>query len=416
MNIIINKKINILKLAREFLVVLFIIWSLNPMANFYSRYIGFGILLIWLVFAFLLRPNVFFVSINKGFLLAFAFPLFSAFSSLVSRNEINATYFMMTFIYFIFWYYYNLKDYTSMKIISFSAVVYYVIIAVYSISRLAVDGRLARYLAQSDQSRTILYAHPLLANYTYIYSLILLAVTISGILFIYSNSIKRTKKLYLFLCMLSFLIVVIMAQFMIAILLFATFLVIMLNITRKRTYRNIIIQLLFLILLIFIFLNIDTILIFFSRLSTSQTLKTRLNDIRFLIKGFDISATEALSLRFKLYLDSINTFFSYPFFGVGYTEYRMGGLVGGHSEILDRLAYHGIIGAGFLFTGVYSNYKYIINKMNDKSKKIYKTIFIMFIFVSLLNLSYSIPFLIMLYIIIPFGIIVYEQYHVNDRI
>lgn len=408
---LINKKIDFVSLIRDLLAILFVLWSINPMADFYSRYILGVLLFLWLSLALISDSFNFVRTIqNKGFIISWLFPLFLAVRNLITQNEVGSTVFLITFIYFIFWYYYNQKNINAMKKIFTIGTLYYLLIAMYSINSLSHENNLARFLAQGDQNITIEFAHPLQANFSYIYSATLLVIALIGVLSLSGKiNMKFSRRIFILLSIVILYIVIIMAQYNIAIMLTVICTFVVINITRNRSFSNSILDLIILAIVILLLINIQSILYWLSTLTSSQLLKTRLIDLGNVFGGSGIGSTKALAPRVRLYLNSIEVFISNPIIGIGKTSYRMGGLIGGHSEIFDNLGYYGILGSGLWFASLFVNYRYITSKFQKNIKKVYTLVFALYIVHGLLNLSYYIPFLVVLYIIIPFGLYVYTE-------
>lgn len=418
MKSVLLKKINVLDSLRELSAIVLIIWSLNPMLSFYSRYIDGALLLIWLMLAFISDPSKFIKTLqNKGFLFSFAFPIFEGIRSILLQYEINTTNFLYPFIFFMFWYYYNQNNSKAMRLLFLVGLIYYLSISIYSINALSLDSRIARYLAQGDQSLTIRYAHPLMANFNFTYSATLIALLLVGFLSVDRHyKMNFIVKICVIVAYVILLTVIILAQYTIAILLLLFFTLIIYIINRPKNKFNIIILLMMLMIGALVFINIENLFYFLANLTSSPTIKVRLNEVGNILSGQKISSNYNLSLRLKLYNDSIQTFLSNPIFGIGKETYRMGGLVGGHSELFDSLAYFGLSGAFFMFTGLFLNFKYISLKLPKPIKNIYTYIFVLFVAHSFLNLTYSSPILFILYLIIPFGLCAFYQQFINKEL
>jgi len=105
--------------------------------------------------------------------------------------------------------------------------------------------------------------------------------------------------------------------------------------------------------------------------------------------------------RMQLYKLSISTFFHNFFIGVGGKYYGANGLVGGHSQILDNFAYYGVLfGSQFVWylTCVYKNGAAFLQ--ND-FRKIYRTLFVVYMIQCLLNTSYNEEMLFTIFFLVP---------------
>lgn len=413
---ILNTKINILNLTRDVMALILIIWSLNPMLNFYNEFIQIIILIIWLLLAFFTDINSFKKSLlSKGFILSLVFPIYLVVGNIIGRNVIEIIFFLAPFIHFIFWYYYNQKNFKTMKIIVSGVVSYYIIIGLYSIYALSMNPFLARLLANGDQSITIEYAHPLLANFNYIYSTTLLLIAVIGI-YTLSGQFKLSfrRKSILFSTIVIFFIVILQSQYAVALVLSSVFTFLMTFLAKKINYNRFLILLLISILSLLVLLNMQEIMYWLASLTNSRTLQIRFNDLGNILGGQSINSTQALSLRFPLYLDSINVFKSNPFLGMGKFNYRNGGIIGGHSELFDNLGYYGILGSGLLLLSIWTNYGYTKRLLPKEIRRVYSIVFLLFICHSILNLSYFQPFLIILYIVVPFFLLLNSQKYTDE--
>lgn len=125
-------------------------------------------------------------------------------------------------------------------------------------------------------------------------------------------------------------------------------------------------------------------------------LERRISEFGDLIAGIYNPVSGATS-RFNLYLQSLSSFVKYPFIGVGYiTQFSYySEFVGGHSELLDRLARLGLPIYFFYIKYLYNQFKYI-HIENIKEKNIINIIALNYFMSLLLNPSnrFSVNFVV----------------------
>ena len=120
---------------------------------------------------------------------------------------------------------------------------------------------------------------------------------------------------------------------------------------------------------------------------TTHNKRIRLFSLLMVVIGVYLLVCAQYSIA--LYKLSISTFFHNFFIGVGGKYYGANGLVGGHSQILDNFAYYGVLfGSQFVWylTCVYKNGAAFLQ--ND-FRKIYRTLFVVYMIQCLLNTSYN---------------------------
>lgn len=200
------------------------------------------------------------------------------------------------------------------------------------------------------------------------FELVYANVLFIGLSVYYLLNNKLTKKyFYVFCTLLSSILLVIISDFMIAIIFAILFCILAIYFKYVKKMLPLFIFSLVLIFLILIFrTQISDLVIYISDLNLlSEYMNMKLEFIANFLNGSGF--TESLGTRIMLITMSITAFIKYPFFGIPYTLYN-GETLGLHTEWFDNLGYYGIIGTFVVFLIYYSIYKYISNHCeNDKT-------------------------------------------------
>lgn len=152
------------------------------------------------------------------------------------------------------------------------------------------------------------------------------------------------------------------------------------------------------------------ILIAIADLIPSNKISSRITALSYLINGRDYgNASGSFAQRIQYYALSLNTFYNNFIIGVGdhkildinYNSLAVKG-IGQHSELIDKLARYGIVGA-VLVVAIFSKfYKYRLMILKEnKGYSIIILVFIMFVIYSINNNSFSPEIGIILFLIYP---------------
>lgn len=266
---------------------------------------------------------------------------------------------------------------------------------VYTIYRLELNPLLSRYMSTGSfyeytDSATLRGV----ISFGGVYGLVLVSVALLAIAYR-----RKTKKINCIFLMIIYCALIIRAQFMISIvLLFAGLMyVVVINHFNKQ---NKIYGLIVLIVggsLLSLFLP-DLLLWIIRTDFFGEALNQRLEEIRLLLTGGQLSAETDMILRLEKYLASLSAFGKS--LGLG-ALWDKSVTAGGHSEILDGFANYGLIFIVFIIA-IISFRKYIDSKLSGESLKIYKIVFGIYIMMSLLNTSTWAPMMLVLFVVIPF--------------
>ena len=197
----------------------------------------------------------------------------------------------------------------------------------------------ARFLATDFETENAFYIRLGWMNvggYETVYTLVLLYPLV-----IYAYKQKKIHLITAIAIALLFLLCILRSQYLIALLLFivTTFLFFM---KKDLTARRVWILLIAAGVLILAFWAVFSSLFeIMARNVDSKEVSDRLIALSGGVEGLSSSEDK----RFELYMRSLNSIISYPVIG----GFWFGGLIGGHSYILDTIAFWGVFGAGALF-------------------------------------------------------------------
>lgn len=386
-------------LIRDLMMASILIWLVCPYQAFFSNWYIYGALwAVWIFMAFCADLKSFMYMISSKYTIAaFLWPCSIFILSLFDWAEFAPYQFTIVFVVSSFVYYAKGKHYTTLRFLVIVYFIYSLLIDIYSIQQLSVNPEISRILANSDKNITGVFAHPLMANFSYINNLTLVSVFI--VYYIKTTKIKALKILSVAVLILNICLLV-FAQYSIALFLFLLFTVIVFLFYPKKS-SNTLKTLIIITLLIVILPFSGYILIKLSELMSEGYVARRLRSIGELLSYGSVRNGTDLADRLTLYSLSIKTFVNNFFIGVGGARYGAGGLVGAHSQILDNFAYYGVLfGTQFIWylVCVYKNGA----KLLDKTfKNIYGLIFSIYIIQCILNTSYNEEMLFVMFFIVP---------------
>lgn len=271
-----------------------------------------------------------------------------------------------------------------------------VITCVYSIYRLINEPNLSRLLSTGSYHATEeAVAARGIASFGVIYGLVLIVLAIFYLV------LQSKKKRFVNICLFTlFLVLLFLAQFLIAIGLVAIGMIWMLFINNPTNSKNKRIHSICFIILGVVFIFCLPFLLRFLADNDvfGYEIDARLEEIMVLFNGGDLEGTD-ISARFTQYTMSLKAFF---------TSYGMGKIampaveVGYHSGWLDGLGNYGIL---FLLhiAALFAFRSFVLERLpNQKSKQLYRMLFVIYIIMSLTNTSTWAPITLSLCVIVPF--------------
>ena len=389
-----------LSVLRELIIAVLLIWLICPYQNFFGNwYIYGGLWMGWIVIALVTDSMSFkYMVFSKYTWVALSWPCSIFLLSLVDWADFSPYQFTIVLIVSAFVYYAKGNHVKALRFLIVVYVVYAIMIAVFSIQQLQINPEISRILANSDKNITSAYAGPFMANFSFVNG-----ITLVSLFWVFNFNRTHNKWMRLFsLAMIALgVYLLICAQYSIALFLFVIFAFIVWNFNSKRRCNRSVIAfcLVFggLILLPFV----GDILLLFSDTLPPGYVARRIKSLGMMLNFDGIQQGSDLEDRLQLYKLSISTFFHNFFIGVGGKYYGADGLAGGHSQILDNFAYYGVLfGNQFVWylTCVYKNGAAFLQ--ND-FRKIYRTLFVVYMIQCLLNTSYNEEMLFTIFFLVP---------------
>lgn len=199
----------------------------------------------------------------------------------------------------------------------------------------------ARWLAtveSSENARLIMYNWKNMGGYDFVYSVVLLYPLV-----IFAHKQKKIKAVWAFCLTVGILLMLILAQYTTALLLFLVSSI--LFVVKRDLKKNDLILLIIVEIIFCIVLSdaVSEVLMWLGDMLNSDIFSQRL----YALAGGKTGLQNAETKRLDLYLKSINTFLNHPLLG---TFLRGGYGSSGHSFVLDILARFGLLGAVVLFS------------------------------------------------------------------
>ena len=199
---------------------LIVVWLINPISsNIYELAV---LTFIWLVTTLLLYGKVFFNAYRRLPMLGMlVWPFVLLLLSMAGHSVFGLSYIMYFFIFGIGQFYLIVRDKKTCYVICLVALLYCIIIAVNTLMVYTVYPSISRVLARSDVEEIYMlgggaYITPFIGGYGYIYGLVFIIV---GLLSWLKNDNKTLRLLGLALLLL-FTLVILRAQYFIALMLF----------------------------------------------------------------------------------------------------------------------------------------------------------------------------------------------------
>ncbi len=298
------------------------------------------------------------------------------------------------------------KQYEKLKILSYITIIGLTITAITTYLGVLLFPEIARTLAAVSESDTEIIAISTQMNiggFDIVYCVVLALPLYFILIEHFANGKVLVEKGLKILVVLLIGMFVLKTQYTTAVLLLflSVFLII---IFRKVSIKGMII-LAFLIVLMFESFSDDLVngLNHTAEIVNSESISMRLEELADSINAGAVSG-EDITERSKVYKKSVDIFLANPIIGSWHIEGVSS--VGGHSTVLDLLAYTGSIGGLFIVYTIYKVERYLLGTMKSDINGKYIQIFLMNFFVlSVLNPIISGTFFALGFIV-PSGLIV----------
>lgn len=400
-------KLSYLDVMRELFACFFVIWIINPMSyGFYNWIYCIPVMCAWLLLA--LCNIKLFLSIlqNRAFLFSTLYTACHALYFLLGHADFVSHSIIPPFIFFMSLYYSKLADKRIMKLLTFISGGYYLIISLVTFIQLNSNPMLARQLANGDTELVEDFATPFTADFAFIYSCVLLAIVLFGLVIL--NTTKGNRKVVIFLSIV-FLVIIIKSQYAMAVLFSIGFFIMELFfVAKNKVFKTLGI----LLIILLPFIDISWILYSFADLLSAGILQNRIFEIATIFKQGAFVVGGGLDTRLQLYSLSWDTFLDNFFFGIGHDGIKTVTL-SGHSEILDRFAIYGLIGGVVFISVCVIMYRELRKFLNTETRRIYSITFVAYIVMAITNYASRDQFFLMLFMIIPFWL---QQYSPDRKL
>ena len=270
---------------------------------------------------------------------------------------------MITFCFQMFWYYANNKKILKRQLII--ALSYFSLIVLNSILQLRINPMISRNLAGASFEDAGL----LMAGFFTVYSIVFLCTALFVLMYT-STRLTQMSRRCIVLGLSAGSLMLLLAQYMIALLIYATMMVVFFMLLSPISARiNMIVGVIISFVILFYIILPFQDIAFVNRSDLKLTfILGRIGQVWNYI--FDANAKfNTLGVRPTLYSNSFSTFLAHPLWGVGsYVQDR--NIVGEHSELFDTLARFGL--TGFIcFALAFGSNAIKIIKMLDKSTRVF---------------------------------------------
>lgn len=414
-----KKEVTLLIMLRDFSAAGLVLVSIVPEAS--SRYIFVPLFVSWVLSALLSSPRAF----NKAFIIPdiksysvyFWLILYAAFffAGYMHGAEVDRLFnharigFSILFLN----YYLETDDVKSVRRLTVFAIACIVFTSITTLRGLALDPMAARLLATGQEEAMRGLTGMAIGSYGFIYGLVFVNVAILGLI---KAGLPVKRKIIFAALAALFIFTIFSAAFMVSLLLLVASVLLLLLKVKKNSHL-IVVSLLILMLMFALSSVVSSFLIYLSDLVAHKMLASRFYELAITIEDFSFDGTENMDSRWRYLMLSIQTFLSNPILGVGgfYSfDTSMQG-IGGHAAFFDELAKYGILGAGFLFVALYSNARFVYQRLkNSKQKTAYYCSITAFFILGSINTLLFVALVFMAYFVAP-GIIYSLSKVTNER-
>lgn len=393
------------KFFSELVGMLLTLYAISP----YNKQGGFKytfvLLFIWLFLIILYYPRVLKkIMFDYKYIVTYFFGIYLIFCSIINRAAIlnGISIMLLLSMGLLYLVYKELKWDDVIKRTGIIALVYYLIINVYTLVELKREPSISRLLAVSEEVIVDTSKIPFVAGFDHIYSLTLLLVCLTGILLLKKE--KISLKIFLLFLLITGGLTVRKSGYTYALLILLSFLVLLCMrppaLKRKR-YLFICFLIPCILICILILPNVLNHLVNYFG-GPQSAIGSRIFDLKeFLFNGGVVEQGRDAHSRLELYTLSINTWKKHLIFGVGGRVYKADGAIGGHSQILDYLGYYGLIGGILFVEAIYIVFNNIYKRIDRSIQYIFWLTGVEFILQLIVNPGFTMADTACLFIVIP---------------
>lgn len=400
-----NKGFSFLCVPRELCAALILLWGINPASFTYHWVLYAGFIVLWAGFAMMSEWQKFWkTALHPVMLLSYCWPLLLLGYSIAGHAEFPFHHLLMPIFYLLLWFYWDLDDdHFALKVLTFTAVGYYVLINVGTILALRQNPDVSRFLAGGDTPLTRSLASPFTGGYQHIYSLTMFTVATVGIIWYYRP--KFFKTILLGMSVLLGLLTILMSNYSFAILFVGVFCLLVLCRLPKSGGKTVAVLLCCFLAAIVILPNLYRVFYLIADNTSSLKMQLRFREVGNLLRGFGITQGSDAGTRVILYTTSLKTWLTAPIFGIGDLSIKLAKnpreIVGGHSILCDYLAYYGLLGSLVFHSILISQFARVEKRFDRRGKFLYFTVFVLYYAQITVNTGYNEPLIEMLFFLIP---------------
>lgn len=409
------KSIPLFGILRDLCFAAISIWIFSPFQAYFTNWYIYGILwVLWLSFAcissFELAQKVFY---SKAMLIALSWHSCIALLSLFDWADFSIKQFTIPLFALSSLYYIRGGYYKSLTFLLAVFIIYLVQIELFTIPVLRETPDAARILANSDKTITNDYAGPFMANFETINSLNIFSLALVVVLITCKG--RKILSILTFVLLVLSVLCLYLANYTTPLILFAL-VTLYLLINKGKGIKS---SKVVLYLLLALFLALVVLGPLFEWLATivgrDSSYATRFHSLSLFFSSGYIEQNRDFGIRIALYRDSIVTFFNNIFIGVGGKEYMAGGLVGGHSDILDNFAYYGLF-FGLVFVLYLVSLSSIFKSVfSPKYLYYFRTIFFVFFLDCLVNTCYRDSIMYVTFFVVPSILALIQRLYVSKN-
>jgi hypothetical protein len=311
---------------------------------------------------------------------------------------------MFVFFYAFMGYFYSrLKEEKVIQFILFFVAVCFLTTALTTSSALLDYSNVSRLMTSSGTSQDIVarLERMNVGAFDFIYgTVILIPILVLSL----KLSIERKSKI-LIITTLSVIgvamLMIFLANFVTAYVLAITAIFLSFLSTKHRIYSTFFISIILVMAIFPIIMDIVIFILNFIK-DASPSIRTHIRIeglINFLHGDIQVNS---LTIRTRLFMNSLNSFLSSPFVGVGAYYSTSYDLIGRHAQFIDDLGRFGILGAGPIFIfmfGLFKKHTTLIYNLRIRNSFVYSVL--LFIILGFLNPIYSYGITLSIFFVLP---------------
>ena len=288
----------------------------------------------------------------------------------------------------------------AIKRLGMACLLYYTVINVFTLIKLKVDPSISRMLAVTGTTIDNIFELPFTAGFDHVYCMTILITCLTGLLI--KRNIRRRAFVFLGALFASMLFIL-KSGYTYAILLSLVFVILaLIQMPNLKRNRYLLICLLIPVIIVGI-LMIPNVLSYMSDLlgGANTAMGSRIYDLKEILRGGSVAEERNAFVRLELYELSLETWKTHFFLGVGGKIYTANGVVGGHSYVIDLLAYYGLFGGIAFFSSMGIVFINIYKRENILSRYLCVILWSEYIVQLIINPGFSMADTACMFVVVP---------------